>query len=199
MALRRRRRRTLPAAPDLRKLRDAETPAAPEQLTISEMIRHHLDWKAARAADNTLKAYRTGLRLFSQWLSLGGVDPLTATADALPRSVMDEYIVWMRERPSLRTGQPISVRSVALYHAAVVDLFKYAARRGWLPDRFNWVEMRASAAETHDPDAIGPVRPANSAAGGLCRPGVRTARASAQGARAPRVAPRSRADAFAAV
>ena len=33
-------------------------------------------------------------------------------------------------------------------NAAVADLFKYAARRGWLPDRFNWVEMRASAAET---------------------------------------------------
>jgi hypothetical protein len=43
----------------------------------------------------------------------------------------------MQKRPSLRTGQPISIRSIALYHAAVVDLFKYAARRGWLPSRFN--------------------------------------------------------------
>jgi site-specific recombinase XerD len=112
------------------------------------MIRQYLGWKSGRASENTVTAYTTALRLFSQWLSLGGVDPSTDTADALPGSVMDEYIVWMRRRPSSRSGQPISAGSVALYHAAVVDLFKYAARRGWLPSRFNWVEMKASAAET---------------------------------------------------
>jgi Phage integrase, N-terminal SAM-like domain len=148
MAVRRRRRRALPSVPDLRKIRDEEPPAAPEQPTIIEMIRHYLDWKSGRASENTISTYTSGLRLFSQWLILGGVDPVTDTADALPGSVMDEYIVWMRRRRSIRTGQPISASSVALYHAAVVGLFKYAARRGWLPARFNWVEMKASAAET---------------------------------------------------
>lgn len=147
MVVRRRRRQRLPPAPDLRKLREAESSAAPQHPTIIEMITHYLDWKSGKATESTIRAYTTGLRLFSQWLSMGGVDPFTEMPDALPSSVMEEYIGWMQKRPSLRTGQPISVRSVALYHAAVVDLFKYAARRGWLPSRFNWVDMKASAAE----------------------------------------------------
>jgi hypothetical protein len=112
------------------------------------MIRLYLNWKSHMAAENTIKSYTSGLTLFSHWLRLGGVDPMTDIADALPSSVMDEYIRWMRRRPSLRTGRPISANSVALYHAAVLDLFKYAARRGWLPGRFNWVEIQANAAET---------------------------------------------------
>jgi hypothetical protein len=82
MVVRRRRRQKLPSAPDLRKLKDAEASAAPEQPTIIEMIRHYLDWKSGKATENTIKAYTTGLRLFSRWLSMGGVDPFTDMADA---------------------------------------------------------------------------------------------------------------------
>jgi site-specific recombinase XerD len=148
MAVRLRRRGRLPATPNLRSLRDAESFPVAEQPTIDEIVKQYLDWKSSGASKNTIGAYTTGLRLFSRWLTGGGIDPSTDAADALPRSVMDEYIAWMRKRPSLRTGMPISARSVALYHAAVVDLFKYAARRGWLPSRINWVEMKANATET---------------------------------------------------
>lgn len=147
MVARRRRRHRLPPAPDLRKLREAESPAAPQHPTIIEMITHYLGWKSGKATESTIRAYTTGLRLFSQWLSMGGVDPFADPPGALPSSVMEEYIGWMQKRPSLRTGQPLSIRSIALYHSAVVDLFKYATRRGWLPSRFNWVDMKASAAE----------------------------------------------------
>jgi site-specific recombinase XerD len=67
----------------------------------------------------------------------------------LPASILEAHIVWLRQRPSLRSGRPLAQSSVAVYHAAVLDLFKYAVRRRLVPEeRFRWAEMAANAAET---------------------------------------------------
>lgn len=52
----------LPAVPDLRRLRDAETSDTPERPTIAEMIDRYLAWKAGKAAENTVKTYTAGLK-----------------------------------------------------------------------------------------------------------------------------------------
>jgi site-specific recombinase XerD len=138
----------LPAVPDLRRLRAAEDSATPERPTIAEIVQRYLAWKSGKAAKDTIRTYTDALRLFGEWLSMAGIDAFTEDADALPTSVMEEYIVWARQRPSKRSGRPQAPSSVALYYAAVTDLFRFAARRKWLPDRFRWAEMKADAQET---------------------------------------------------
>jgi site-specific recombinase XerD len=138
----------LPAPPDLRRLREQEGSAIPERLTIAALIDRYLTWKAGVAAKDTIRTYRDGLRHFSEFLAMSGINAFEEEPDVLPASIMEEYIVWVRQRPSRRSGKPLATSSVALYHAAVADLFKYAARRKLLPERFRWAEMKANAAET---------------------------------------------------
>jgi len=142
------RPRVLPAVPDLRKLRAAEDAATLERPTIAEIVECYLAWKSSKVAKHTTRTYINALYLFGQWLAMCGINVFEEHVDVLPTSVIDEYIVWMRQRPSKRSGKPLAQTSVALYCAAVTDLFKFAARRRFLPERFHWAEMKADAQET---------------------------------------------------
>jgi hypothetical protein len=65
-----------------------------------------------------------------------------------PVAILEQHIVWLRQRPSVRSGRPLAKTAVATYHAAVLDCFKWATRRKLVSDRFRWAEMAANAAET---------------------------------------------------
>ena len=79
---------------------------------------------------------------------MSGINPFEETADALPASILEEWIVWCRKRPMHRTGRPLGPASVQTYFYAVSGCFKWAARRKLLPERFRWAEMFANATET---------------------------------------------------
>lgn len=138
----------MPAAPDLRALRAAEDRTTPERPTIAAIVERYLEWKARTASRNTHRTYTDGLRRFAEFLTLSGIDAFQENADVLPVSVLDQHILWLRDRPSQRSGRPLAQTAIATYHAAVLDCFKWAASRKLVSERFRLAEMGASAAET---------------------------------------------------
>src|SRR6266545_3260942 len=139
----------LPAVPDLRAMRAAEDRTTPERPTIAAIVQQYLEWKRGSAAKHTMRTYTDALRHFAEFLAMSGIDAFVEDADALPASILEAHITWLRQRPTRRTGQAPRPTTVAVYHSAVLDLFKYAVRRRLVPEeRFRWAEMAANAAET---------------------------------------------------
>jgi hypothetical protein len=148
LAIPRRRPHVLPSAPDLRGLRAADRTTL-DRPTIAAIIARYLEWKAGTAAKHTSRTYTDGIRHFGEFLSMSGINAFEETAEVLPASILEEWIVWCRKRPMHRSGRPLGPASVQTYFYAVSDCFKWAARRKLLPERFRWAEMAANAAESN--------------------------------------------------
>jgi site-specific recombinase XerD len=126
----------LPPLPDLRAIRAAEDTTNPQRPTIGSIIAQYLEWKSGAAAVNTIRTYRDGLRHFAQFLAMSGIDAFSEEADVLPVSILEQHIVRLRQRPSVRSGRPLAKTAVATSHAAVLDCFKWATRRKLVSDHF---------------------------------------------------------------
>jgi len=137
----------LPAAPDLRALRRAEDHPEIDRPTIAVIVERYLEWKASIYAADTVRTYRDGLRHFAEFLSVSGINAFEEDADALPVSILEQWIVWCRKRPMHRTGRPLSPAAISVYFYATSDCFGWAARHKLLPERFRWAEMHAGAME----------------------------------------------------
>jgi site-specific recombinase XerD len=138
----------LPPLPDLRAIRAAEDSTSPEQPTLAAIIARYLEWKAGNSSKHTIRTYRDGLRHFAKFLALSGIRGFEEDADVLPASILEQWIIWVRQARHPRTGGQLKPATVATYLYAVSDLFKWATRRKLVPERFRWAEMTANAAET---------------------------------------------------
>jgi integrase/recombinase XerD len=138
----------LPALPDLRALRAAEDSTTPDRPTLAAIVARYLEWKAGNSSKHTIRTYRDGLRHFAKFLALSGIRGFEEDADVLPASILEQWIIWVRQARHPRGGGQLKPATVATYLYAVSDLFKWATRRKLVPERFRWAEMTANAAET---------------------------------------------------
>jgi site-specific recombinase XerD len=142
------RAHVLPPGPDLRALRLAEDDTTVQRPTIAAIVERYLEWMAGNAAKDTVRTYTDSLRHFGAFLAMSGINAFEETADVLPATILEEWIVWCRKRPMHRGGRPLGPASVQTYFYAVSGCFKWAARRKLLAERFRWAEMFANATET---------------------------------------------------
>jgi hypothetical protein len=68
--------------------------------------------------------------------------------DVLPVSILEQWILWLRKAKHPRSGKPLQRATIATYLYSVSDMFKWAARRQYVPERFRWAELAANAAGT---------------------------------------------------
>ncbi len=105
--------------------------------TLEGLQRAFLAWLGRGRAERTLLSYETGLRRFGEFLGEAGVHPFEDTAERLPTDVLEAFTAYM----SVRRPQ-LSRASVDLYVAAVLAYFRFGIRRGLVPPRFVYENMR---------------------------------------------------------
>jgi hypothetical protein len=116
----------LPPLPDLRAIRAAEDSTTPEHPTLAVIIARYLERKAGNSSKHTIRTYRDGLRHFAKFLALSGIRGFEEDADALPASILEQWILWVRHARHPRGGGQLKPATVATYLYAVSDLFKWA-------------------------------------------------------------------------
>ena len=108
--------------------------------------------------------------------------PLTDMADALPSSVMEDTSAGCGSVHLCEQASPFRSVGRRILSRRRCRPVQVRCARGVVARRFNWIDIKASAAESLARSrATSSLRPAYSAARGLCRPVVAASHTSAQG------------------